>query len=321
MSAREPLLNKAPTLPPSIHALADRQLLEELRTQTVWSASALESYASCPVRWFVERLLKAKDLDPDPEPLSRGTLAHEVLKDTFTALKLQTGSARLRSTTLELSRKLLAEILAEHAQTHQLSPSPERAAGVLRRLQADLERYLEYAAEIESPFEPEYFELAFGSPEERDGLDVLHLGDGVRIRGQIDRIDIDGQGRAIVYDYKGKNVVGAGKWLAENNFQLALYMRAAECLLDLDPVGGFYQPLAGKDPSARGILNDASQLELRCVRTDRLAPEDFHECLQQTLLAAHRAASEASSGTLTPRPESCGFDGNCSYPSICRCER
>ena len=42
--------------------LRDERLLEQLRERTVWSASSLEQWAACPVRWFVERVLAAGEL-------------------------------------------------------------------------------------------------------------------------------------------------------------------------------------------------------------------------------------------------------------------
>ncbi len=37
--------------------------------------------------WFVERLLRPDELEPDPEPLARGGLAHAALKDTLEGLR------------------------------------------------------------------------------------------------------------------------------------------------------------------------------------------------------------------------------------------
>ena len=65
---------------------ATPRVLRDLNERSTWSASALESYASCPVKWFVERLLRPAALEPDPEPMLRGDLAHRVLEDTLRAL-------------------------------------------------------------------------------------------------------------------------------------------------------------------------------------------------------------------------------------------
>ena len=39
------------------------------------SAGALEMFAACPVKWLIERQLRAdaRDLNPDPKPLARGS--------------------------------------------------------------------------------------------------------------------------------------------------------------------------------------------------------------------------------------------------------
>ena len=180
-----------------------------------------------------------------------------------------------------------------------------------RRLEADLERYLEYAAECgdraegiqqldlaqggaASRLEPTYLELPFGFPsrssEPPDGsldpsagalsLDLaegvsapresgvggqspgeppgvlapLDLGEGVLVRGFIDRVDLAPGGEAVVYDYKSSLPAAPDRWLGERNFQIALYMRAVEQLLGVRVAGGFYQPLSGRDLRARGVL-------------------------------------------------------------------
>src|ERR1700682_1826426 len=128
--------------------------------------------------------------------------------------------------------------------------------GVPRRLEADLERYLRHAAEVESPLERAHLELGFGFAEddergEGSALDAFDLGDGVMLRGRIDRVDVSGDGAAVVYDYKGRSASRSGKWIAGRDLQVALYMRAIEQLLGVRAVGGFYQPLTGSDLRAR----------------------------------------------------------------------
>jgi ATP-dependent helicase/DNAse subunit B len=318
--------------------LRDERMLGEMRERVLWSASSLESWTGCPVKWFVERLLHAEDIEPDPEPLKRGGLAHAALKDTLERLRERSGSARLTPASVGLAKRLLAEALLELEPSYPLSVAPERLPGARRRLQVDLERYLEYAAEQASPLEPTYLELEFGFAEgpgaesgggsvgssPAGGVETLppfELDEGVLLRGRIDRVDLGSAGEAVVHDYKGRSAPPAAKWLGDGAFQLALYMRAVEALLGRTAVGGFYQPLAGRDIRARGVLDGDSAVELECVRTDRLEHEQMRELIDQCLAAALRAAGEARSGALEPRPDTCAYNGGCSYPTICRCER
>jgi ATP-dependent helicase/DNAse subunit B len=305
--------------------LGDERLLAELAARP-WSASSMERWIGCPVAWFVERLLRPDALEPDPEPLAQGALRHAALEDTLQRLRAETGSARLTRASLARARELLARALEENEAGHPLSVAPERRATVRRRLQADLERYLTYAVDSESPLTPRELELGFGFQEgdergEASELEALDLGGGVKLRGRIDRIDISEDGDAIVYDYKGRSVAGASKWIEDGKLQVALYMRAAEQLLGLRAVGGFYQPLTGSDLRARGVLDSDSGLELDCVSTDLRERAALRELLDEAVGAARAVAGQAAVGRLQARPDTCAFKGGCQYPTICRCER
>jgi ATP-dependent helicase/DNAse subunit B len=329
-----------PRSPIPLAPLRDEEITRELR-EHVWSASSLEVWAGCPVKWFVERMLRADDLDPEPEPLARGGLAHAVLKDTFEGLRERTGSARLSGARLRLAKELLREALSTREAEFPLSSAPERRPGLRRRLEADLERYLEHAVEQESPLEPTYLELGFGfgdrpageaSEEGRDsavsasltdtaGLPALDLGDGLRLRGRIDRVDVAaGGGQAVVYDYKGRNAPPAAKWTEQGNVQVALYMRAVEELLGLEAAGGFYQPLSGGDLRARGVLDSESGIEIECVRGEVREQTEMRELLEEAVATARAAAAQAGRGELESRPRTCAYRGGCMYPTICRCE-
>lgn len=293
----------------AIEPLRDERILAAVGEQTQWSASSLESFNACPVRWFVERLLRPETLDPDPEPMARGALAHAALKQTLERLREQTGSARISSSSLALAKRLLCEALDELVEQRPLSVSPERVPGARRRLSSDLERYLEWAAENDAGLEPTHMEMEF---------DSLELGDGVSMRGRIDRIDVTAQGEAVVYDYKARSATPAAKWLSEGALQVALYMHATEQLLDRPVVAGLYQPLSGKELRPRGAIDSDSGIEMACFRTDKRESAELRDLLEQCRLAAVDAAEQARSGALEPRPHTCSYNGGCMYPTICR---
>lgn len=310
-----------------LRALRNEELIQQLR-EHVWSASSLEVWVECPVKWFVQRMLRADDLDPEPEPLARGALAHAALKDTLEGLREQTGSARLNPSRLGMAKELLREALIRRVAEFPLSAALERRPGLRRRLEADLERYLEHAAERESPLEPTYLELGFGfgeADQDQDStlpnLPALDLGAGLRLRGRIDRVDVTvGGTQAVVYDYKGRLAPPAAKWTEQAKVQVPLYMRAVEELLGLEVVGGFYQPLSGADLRARGVLDGESGVEIECVRGESREHAEVRELLAEAVATARDAAAQAGRGELEPRPRTCAYRGGCMYPTICRCE-
>lgn len=297
---------------------------ERLAAIDLLSATALETFAACPVRWLVEWLIEAGTLDPDPEPLVRGGWVHDALRRTYERVREETGSRRVTSADLDHAERIAVEAVKETLPAGARSWRPGRALAVAHRLEADLLRYLRHETESDGSFEPEHLELAFGFEEEEegDGLPPLELG-GVRIRGRIDRVDTCG-GRALVLDYKGgsKGYPGA-KWLEENRLQVALYMLAVRELLGLELAGGAYVPLGSDDLRPRGLLAAESREELGSgfVRTDWSEEADFEERLAGARAAILALVRRLREGDVRPTPDTCAWDGGCSYPSICRLER
>jgi ATP-dependent helicase/DNAse subunit B len=311
--------------------LADERVLAPLRGDHVWSASSLGAFACCPVRWLVEHVLRPESLEPESEPLAIGRVMHGVLADVIASLRSEHGSARLDPSRLQRARALAGEALARRCADTPLSVRPEEHAGLLRRMHADLDRYLEHVANEDGPLEPAHVELAFGLRGEREGetaaqepaLPALDLGAGLRVRGRIDRIDVGEGAQAVVYDYKrrgGHSAPPGPKWHARRSLQVALYMRAARDLLDLKPAGGFYQPLTGEDLRARGAL--AEDVDAPCMKGDRYEPAELDALVEDVVGLARECASLAAAGRLEPRPQTCSPSGEgCMYPTICRCQR
>jgi RecB family exonuclease len=166
------------------------------------------------------------------------------------------------------------------------------------------------------------FEVQFGLAE--DPLPPLELDDGaLRLAGRIDRVDLGpesaGGREAIVYDYKGRTATAQAKWVDEGKLQVALYLLALRHVLGLEPVGGFYQPLGGKDSRPRGALRADADPGLDALRTDRLEADALEALLESCAAAARTAVDELRAGALKPDPERCAYTGGCAHPTICRC--
>ena len=230
--------------------LRDPEVLRALADRETWSASALEAWRACPVRWFVERQLRPEGLEPDPEPLVRGEFVHEALERVYAGLP----GGRLGPAELPAARARLHETLAELEAKHRISVNPDRLRAEVRRVEADLIRHLEYAAHDGSVYRADKLELRFGFGEPGE-LGAAELGGGeLKLQGRIDRVDVGPEG-AIIRDYKGRSAVdGAEKWLEKGKLQMGLYVRAAQQLLGLDVVGGLYQQIGGEEARPRGFV-------------------------------------------------------------------
>jgi RecB family exonuclease len=149
------------------------------------------------------------------------------------------------------------------------------------------------------------------------------LGDGedaVRVRGVIDRVDGDGDGRAIVRDYKSGAPAAnwpAARWRLDRRLQVALYMLVVRELADLDPVAGIYQPLRGDDLRARGAVLEGVALGSEMHDRDVRSAAELHAELDDAARRASELAARLRAGDVTPCPSTCSRSG-CLHPTICR---
>lgn len=300
------------TAPAALNALNGRKAV---------SAGALERFASCPVKWLVEDVMKPEKLEPDPEQMVRGSYAHRVLELTFRTLRERTGSRRVTTQNLPEAERILFSALTELQGEFRLSPSQTRVRAAVRRLEFDLLRYLRHEAGRDGLFEPEHLELRFGF--EGGEHAAVELEGGLRVRGVIDRVDTWG-GWGLVRDYKSGRV-GSHKeadWERENRFQAALYMLVIERALGLRAAGGVYVPLSGTDRRPRGIVarEVAGELGSDFLDNDTKPEEEFGGRKEWAQTAIAEVAEGMSAGRVSPCPDSCAYRGGCSYPQICRVE-
>jgi ATP-dependent helicase/DNAse subunit B len=323
----------APREPSAPLASLGAEARAALRQREVLSAGALETYARCPVRWLVERELAPERFEPDPEAVARGSCVHRVLEQVLGRL-----SWPLTSEALPAAEAVVREVVAEEARRLVLGRGAAAQAAAAHEIAADVMRLLAHEARSGGGFAPAELELAFGmAAPDADapgaagapsagppplGPLVLTRGDGeqLRLRGVIDRVDLDRAGRALVRDYKsGRPGRGwpVARWRVEDQLQVALYMVAVRELLRREPAGGIYQPLRGEDLRARGLIADDVDAGGLAYETDVRSREELEQELDAAAARACELAARLRGGELAATPETCSSRG-CAYPGICR---
>jgi ATP-dependent helicase/DNAse subunit B len=298
------------------------EALGRMRHTEILSAGALEAYSDCPVRWLIERELQPQQLVPQAEAITRGSLMHDVLERLLRELDGPVTPDTLADAQAILDR-LLAELATEGGAALGVGSPEVVRAGALRAIEADLRRYLEHEARTAGEWRPLGLELRFGFEGVEGSLPALELGEGperVRVRGLVDRVDVDGAGHAVVRDYKSgarRPAWSAARWSEDRQLQVALYMLVVRELTDAEPVAGFYQPLRGEDLRARGVFVTGTPVGRGVVTTDARAGEELSEMLADAAQRAVALAASLRAGELEPCPQNCSRDG-CKYPAICR---
>ncbi len=305
-----------PRVPARAIASLGPEARDALRQRDVLSAGALEIYAGCPVRWLVDRELSPERFEPDPEAIARGSCIHRVLERTLAQLDWPLDLAALAA-----MRELVAEVVAEEAPRFALGRGDAAQAAAAHEIVADVGRLLAHEAHAGGAFHPAELELRFGMGEEDGALPALVLGGGaLRLRGVIDRVDLDAAGRALVRDFKsGRRSPSwpVARWSVDDQLQVALYMVAVRELLGREPAGGVYQPLRGEDLRARGIVRDDVDAGDLVLSTDRRTREELEEALDGAAARACELAARLRGGELAPQPETCS-PGGCAFPGVCR---
>ncbi len=201
------------------------------------SASQIETYLDCPLKWFSLRRLRLGTVDAGHTGMEMGSFAHRVLEKTHGRLLARAlgeddafdedriramGEAhlfehvegsRVCDQNLGDARSVLEHEFDLHSEHMYLVKNPRTSVQLLvphnsferaqeQALKEDLRSSLEYQTRILLGFEPRLFEWSFGRGEEP----VEYA--GAYITGTVDRIDVSAHGTAVIIDYKHKSPNG-----------------------------------------------------------------------------------------------------------------
>ena len=300
-----------------------------------FSASQIESYASCPLCWFMGSRVRPQQLDAGFGNMEKGNFVHDVMERLHVRLRDE-GLRRVTpdniSAALGMLRTVFAEVRAEHERGKTSSSAPLVPLSTVERLQVDdilpqLEAAIRYEARALAPFAPEYFEYSF------NGLGVTYA--GWPLGGRIDRVDVDAEGRAVVIDYKHRadakqfrlkdptvpNKAGDvpaddPRWLPEHT-QSLIYAQALRRALNLDVRGALYFSTKTRNPAMNGAVSaELAEVETGDGRVPGLKagfPDEEHggTCTFDALLDRVEAGiaqrlDELSAGMVAAAPEHTG---------------
>jgi hypothetical protein len=182
-----------------------------------WSATSLERYQSCPLRYYYSQVLEIPDLilnDHDVDPGTWGTLLHNILHDYYSNPNSRKGIDK------ELKRRTLKGIAQAHFDSYadssfkwkikwsQLFGGPQQV-GLCDAI-------IENDDEFPFPFEPSEFELPFDITFQNGNTPI-------RMKGQIDLVLKSGHATILLDHKSGKSIPSSTDIKQFRSLQLPLY--------------------------------------------------------------------------------------------------
>ena len=241
-----------------------------------FSLSSLQRFSACPYQFLLSAVYRLHPLErPEPvqrlDPLSRGSIFHEIQACFFRELKAQ-GRLPITPADVDDARGTLDQVVSatESRIRDDLAPAVERVWNdEMAAIRRDLHTWLEYVARDGQEWSPVYFEFAFGPvPGERDASSIaseVTLDGRFKLRGAIDLIEEHRTTRVLrITDHKtgrkperiDKVVLGGGAVL-----QPILYGLAMEAALGRTVWQGrlFYCTAAGSFHAHEIPLNERTR--------------------------------------------------------------
>ncbi len=323
--------------------------LEEYHMKRPFSITALESYAFCPMQYFLQRILR---LEPEEETeatitsLERGNVVHKVLYKFYNQLNPEE-----RNKPWEYGN-LLEKIANDILQTlpyNDILWIVEKEKYFGSPIFTGLwDKFLETEKEYiqQTGFVPTHFESDFGYLKKRESkndysapLVIRRNGKEIRIYGKIDRIDVDEKGRYNIIDYKsgqGAMKIRITEMLDGSSLQLPVYIAAAGQLLrekqenGVPAAGMYYQVQDAENCKIKFVLINREIGPELAGSKDAFLPnpkyeEDgkkltFDDIIEKSFAHISFYIDRMASGNFkhTSSPKDMRCTSYCSYNRICR---
>jgi ATP-dependent helicase/nuclease subunit B len=313
--ARDVLSARTVQVPEGVYEGDLSRLVGELGSlygdEHVWSPSRLETYATCPHRFFVEAVLELETRDP-PEPgydaAQLGSMLHEILERAYRDADDPADPASVKQALARAAEDVFRDAPG------RLGFRPTPLWDIEREdMLAMLDATAESLAEAGSEWLPLGLEASFGM-EGNPPLDLETSAGTVRVRGFIDRVDRNQDGNLRIIDYKtGSAHLAASDLIDGVRLQLPLYALGAARALDMgEPVEGFYWKIRQAEPGSLKL----SSFEAEVGEQPMSGPEAAYAVAREHVA---RILSGARTGAFPPVPPRGGCPSYC--PAVAWCWR
>jgi ATP-dependent helicase/nuclease subunit B len=329
------------------------KMLENKFKDKYLSITELESYAFCPMQFFLKYILnlqEEREIEEKITPLEKGLLLHKILFQFYATLKQRKLQARpwenldllLTIAQGEFDRLPYQGLLWQLEKEEYFGF--EKKEGLFKTFLALEKKEIE-----ERGFIPAHFEVAFGISPDEDKYDQVSSErpfiirkEGqreIKLSGKIDRIDLDSSGNLIVYDYKIGRIAEQIKMshiFNGTSLQLPVYLAAINDMLrdyykKIYPVGGVYYQIKDSENCAKyPVIIDGEKIRDMNKRRDAKLPNpkftlngkalSFWEIINHTLEFVMKYVQAITQGNFrhTHHPSDMRCSQYCEFAMICR---
>lgn len=297
------------------------------------SPSRLEEYGKCSFHYYAHQVLKLNDPEEDPNITMRGIILHKVLEDMMTKWlePKKSGSMsaeNLRNLKLNKKRAIhealdyLHEVLHDHRiLTEKKYQYDLEIAGMEEMLELFLEVEIDRLAAAQ--MHPAYFEYDFGVENKEAGPLTLEFeGRTVQIRGKIDRIDVDPEGKlASVLDYKRTAMFSKSSLDMGTSLQLPIYSLVAERQLGYEVISAELYSL--RERAKKGFYREEYKGYFEKKRSQLLLKkEEYAALMKQSIDYIERYTQAMMELKMEARPRDPKLcQSFCAYGPVCRIQK
>ena len=315
------------------------QLTEQLKVFSTkqYSISLLETYAKCPFKFFIERVLGIETIEEpteDIEAIEMGRILHSIFYDFYSSFRDE-GLTLVGCSNEEfrIAEKLIFQI-AERQLEKTTFKSPltfyerEKILGLGgNKIESVLYRFLEYEREGDKDFLPKYFEVSFGRlrPDEADKIlsdpEPIQI-DGIKLRGKIDRVEVDEKLKSFnIVDYKLSGAKPSFDYLKNGiSLQLPVYLYAAGELL-AKKFQQKYSPNEMFIYSLKYVIDDFGKIKVGLGRKKDEEIQSVEQLIKRSIEHIKNYIQQISNGKFNLSPHEdrekivCRY---CEFRTVCR---